>query len=60
MAKNFDLQDYTNLAYEAELQMHVRQGMQTTFAFSFFNNVFYSNQISLRLGFSLFSLRGLR
>ena len=58
MAKKFDFLDDTKLAYQAELQMHVWQGIQTTFVFSFSNNVCYPNQTFLCLDFSLFSLRG--
>ena len=43
MAKNFDCQGDTKLPYEAELQMHVRQGIQTTFVFAFLNNVYHPN-----------------
>ena len=38
--------------------MHVRQGIQTAFVFSFSKNVFYSNQTFFRLDFGLFFLRG--
>ena len=38
--------------------MHVQQGIQTTFVFSFSKNVFYPNQTFLCLDLSLFFLRG--
>ena len=38
------------------MQMHVRQGIETTVVFSFSKNVFYPNQTFFPLDFTLFSL----
>ena len=41
-----------------EIQIPLRQGIQATFVFSLSKHVFNPNQTFLRLGFSLFSVRG--
>ena len=57
IAKNFDIEDDTKLAYEVQkYEIHVRQGTQTAFVFFFSENIFYSNQTFLCLDFSQFSL----
>ena len=44
------------LWWSTEIQIHVRQGIQTTFVFSFSKNIVYPNLTFFSLDFSLFPL----